>query len=79
MRLGGSLALPGLRKVIWLVADRSRGGRKNRRLLAQTSNTRVGQVLRFLGAWHRQASVISGLSSRALMAGRLTRTAGNPL
>jgi hypothetical protein len=31
-----------------------------------------------LGAWHRQASVMSALSSRTVMAGRFTRTAGNP-
>ncbi len=41
-------------------------------------NTGDGQALRFFGVWRRQASVINGLSSRALMAGRLTKTSGNP-
>ena len=34
---------------------------------------------RCFGAWQRHASVMMGLSSRAVTAGRCTRTAGNPL
>jgi hypothetical protein len=36
-------------------------------------------ALRSFGAWYRQASVMSGVSSRTVTPGRFTRTAGNPL
>ena len=36
-------------------------------------------VSKSFGAWQRQASIMSGLSSRAVTAGRRTRTAGNPV
>ena len=40
---------------------------------------RGGHALRSFGAWHRQASLMSGSSSRTVIVVRFTRTAGNPL
>jgi hypothetical protein len=66
----------------WIASSNDEQGRRQflscRGPVAFTSHHIASRLCSSLGAWHRQASVMSGLSSRTVMAGRFTRTAGNP-